>query len=516
MKKLCILLVMTAMMACTLPISVFAADELIEISVMLFDRGKVPAGEGTTDKNRWTEYINQEMAKEGIHVNFVLVPRSEEYQKVPVMMASQTAADIMMTYNSTQVEQWYRQGGLHDLSELLEKNGQQIIAYNTKDVLDYAKLEDGAQYAIPARRSITAAFNGFIRKDWLDAVGLAVPQTPDELYAVLKAFKEKDPGKIGADKMVAFGYSSDVMANLAYAFMTYENDVTFRTNHIGLPSGNEAGHVYADPAFKGYFAFLNKLYNEGLMDPEFFTSKLGQKEKEAFVAGTLGYWEASVGSNVDPLRGGLLQNLKATVPNADMVAIPPFKNVNDGKKYVNEYMPTGAYVFMPKTAKNPEAAMKYLNFLAGDGGKTIWFGIEGTHYKLVDGFPVPIDGALNAVQLDWIHHDLFLVGNQGYFKTEEDFIKTTANMLPEYKQHVIDDYTLALDGYRLRPSNFKSKTELEEAGNLDKVNADYKIRAITCKPSEFDETYEKYRSELAKFGIEKVLAEKAEHFSAQK
>lgn len=132
-----------------------------------------------------------------------------------------------------------------------------------------------------------------------------------------------------------------------------------------------------------------------------------------------------------------------------------------------------------------------------------------------DGVPIPIDVELNAKQLDWTHHDTFLVGNQGYFKTEEDFIKTISKTLPGYEQYLIDDYTLALDGHRLRQQNYKSPTELDQAGNLDKVNADHKIRAITCKPDEFDDVYEKYRSELAKFDIEKVLAERAEHFGAQ-
>ena len=73
-----------------------------------------------------------------------------------------------------------------------------------------------------------------------------------------------------------------------------------------------------------------------------------------------------------------------------------------------------------------------------------------------------------------------------------------------------------MSGHCLLSNNsFKSKTELDQSGNLDKVNADHKIRAITCKPDEFEEVYEKYRSELAKFDIEKVLAERAEHFGPQ-
>lgn len=488
-------------------------EELTEISVMLFDRGNVPKGEGTVDNNRWTTYINEEMEKLGIHVNFILVPRSEESSKIPVMMASGTAADIMLTYNSSIVERWYLEGGIYDISAELEEYGHDIIDYIGEDVLSYGIAEDGGQFAIPARRSITASYNAFIRKDWLDKLGMEIPTTPDELYTVLKAFKEEDPGDVGADRVKPLGYTPEVLANLAFSFITYEDNETYKANNIELPSGDEVGYIYTDSGFKGYFEFLNNAYNDGLMDPEFFTSKSGQKEKEAFVDGSLGYWETNVGGNVDTLRGGLLQNLRAIVPEADMVAVSPFENVNDGKQYINEYVPTGGYVFIPKTAKNIEACIKYLNFLSGEGGKTLWFGYEGINYEMIDNIPAPIDVELNAKQLDWLHHDVLLVGNQGYFRTEEAFIQTTAKMLPDYEQYLIDDYTKALEGHRLSGSGYKSPTESEQSGNLDKVNADYKIKLITCDSNDFDKVYNEYKEELKKYKIDVIISERTAYFS---
>jgi putative aldouronate transport system substrate-binding protein len=62
--------------------------------------------------------------------------------------------------------------------------------------------------------------------------------------------------------------------------------------------------------------------------------------------------------------------------------------------------------------------------------------------------------------------------------------------------------------------NFKSPIELEQSGNLDKVVGDYAIKVITCKPDEFEDLYEKFRKELAKYDIENVLAERAEDFGS--
>lgn len=488
--------------------------ELTEISVMLFDRGNIPAGQGTVDNNQWTQYVNEEMAKQGIKVNFVLIPRSEENTKIPVMMASGTAADIMMTYNSSIVEKWYNEGGIKDISKELAEHGQQIVEYVGQDVLNYGIGADGGQFAIPARRSITASFNGFIRKDWLDELGLSIPKNVDELFEVLMAFKQKDPSNIGQDRLYPLAYSrGDTKGNLYTSFIEYEDEATYRSRSISLPSGSETGHAYTSDTFRGYYEFLNKAYNNGLMDPEFFTSQFDQKEKEGVVAGTVGYWDTNVGANVDPLRGGLLQNLRATEADADFVAIPALANMYDGKQYVDEYPPTGAFVFIPQTAKNPDACIKYLNFLAGEGGKTLWFGFEGKHYEVVDGVPMPKDVELNAQELDWIKHDTFLVGNQGYFKTEQDFIKAISKTLPEFEQYLTDSYTLALTGTRLTSTTYKSPTEIEQSGNLDKVNEDYKVKLITAKPEEFDGLYKQYIAELEKYDIAKIIEERYAHFS---
>jgi len=493
------------------------SNKLSEISVMIFDRANVPEGEGTLTNNRWTKYINEEMAKQGVKVNFVSVPRSEESQKIPVMMASKTAADIMFAYNRTLVEQWYKDGGTIELSDLINKYGKDLKNYVTEDVLKLCKTAEGKQFAIAARRSVTQANNAFIRKDWLDKLGMKIPTTPDELYTALKAFKEKDPGNVGKGKVVAYGGSVGNDGNLlGLAFTNIKDEKSYYMDTIKLPSVNTVGHAYRNPGYKEFLIFKNKLYNEGLTDPEYFTSQNAQKEKEAFVSGTLGYWETDVMANVDILRGGLLQNLRKKVPDADMVSMPPLKNINDGKQYNIAYNPGGGLIFIPKTAKDPVACMKYLNFIAGKGGETVYFGKEGTNYSVKDGVKLPIDSKLNAKQLDWIKGDLLLVGNNGYFKKQEEAIKTIASMNPAYSDYILKDYADAGAGIKLEVQNYVSPIEAKQGVNLDKVFVDYRVKLTTCKPSEFESIYKKFKVELEKYQIKEILAERAEYYNKQK
>lgn len=61
----------------------------------------------------------------------------------------------------------------------------------------------GKQFAVPGKRAFLGKYS-FIRTDWLEKLGMDVPQTTDELYEVLKAFKEQDPGQTGG-KVIPFG-----------------------------------------------------------------------------------------------------------------------------------------------------------------------------------------------------------------------------------------------------------------------------------------------------------------------
>ncbi len=484
------------------------------ITAMVFDRSNAPDGEGTVTDNRWTKWINEQMAEYGITVKFIAVPRSEELNKVNTMMASGTAADIMLCYTGSTVESFFKEGGTYDLSEYIDGTDKfaQLKEYLGEEVINVGRNADGELWSIPAKRATTSRTNLNIRKDWLEKLNMEVPTTPDELYEVLKAFKEKDPGGVGSERIIAASVWTDGAAGpVAHAFLKNCADTTQYAVSSAL--GRDRCWIYTDEGFADYMKFLNKLYNEGLMDPEYYAhADFSQTQKEYFVNGRLGFWEYDVNGNVDSLRGGLLQSLKQNNPDAEFVSIPPLKNVNDGVVYNNAYPVNGAYVFIPKTAENPEACMEYLNFLAGNGGFTVFHGFEGEHFEYEDGIPVVKDAAYNAQTKDWIRHDLFLVGNQGYYKTETEFMEATSKELPGWEQYVTDNYTNAMAGTRMHESSYSAPTMVEQSANIQITNDTYSVKAVTCAPEEFDNVVAEWKAELKKYDIDKILAECEENY----
>ncbi len=113
-----------------------------------------------------------------------------------------------------------------------------------------------------------------INKAWLDKLNLAVPTTLDELYNVLKAFKEKDPNGNGkADEIPYMGWiahsymhTEALMGMWGLATKDGTND-----SYVQVVDG-KVTFVPVQPAYKEAINYLGKLYKDGLMWNQWFTA----------------------------------------------------------------------------------------------------------------------------------------------------------------------------------------------------------------------------------------------------
>jgi ABC-type sugar transport system, periplasmic component len=486
----------------------------VTLTVEIFDRSNAPQGSTVID-NRWVKYAQEEMGKVGINLEFVAVPRAEEITKIQTMMAAGTAPDIVMTYTRSIAEDYFNQGGTYDLSSYVDgpEQAQNLKAYLGDDVLNVSRDKDNNLWAISARRASATKNNLFIRKDWLDKLGMEIPTTTDELYDVLLAFKDNNPE--GRTDVVPFfsvtigEETADRVDVLSTSFMTSIMD----EHEFNIKS---VFPVYSDEGYGDYLKYLNKLYNEGMINQEYYTSNdYAQRLSESVVNGRVGVFEFNVNGNVDALRGGLLQNLQANNKEADIVSIPPLKSNHDGEIYNILYAQNGAYLIVPKTCKNPEAAVTYMDWLAtNEGGFVLYHGFEGEHYELEDGVPIVIDADYNAIDKDWIRHDMFIVGNQGYFFTEEDFVKSASKEIPDYEEYVFENYENAIAGDAKNTTAYTSPTQSANITDIQLVVDEYLVKCITCKPEEFDDMLQAYKEALANAGMDEVIKERTEYYNA--
>jgi putative aldouronate transport system substrate-binding protein len=195
---------------------------------------------------------------------------------------------------------------------------------------------------------------------WLKKAGLSMPNTIDDLYNILKTFKEKDPSGTGRIIPLGGSYSKNSPAQYllaAYGFVMTTTDVSepaIRNGKVEIPAGS--------PYYKNYLAFMNKLYSEGLMDRNFFT--LDQAQIDAQVS------EKRVGL----INKDVMYTMLPAIEDFQQYEVPEplTSNVNPKKVFMaNQYIAVGAGAIAAK-CKYPEAAMRFMDY---------FYTVEGVTYQ---------------------------------------------------------------------------------------------------------------------------------------
>ena len=198
MKKLTrlvalVLAVMMALTACGTPAKKGSSSgEIVDITVMVYDRGhEYQNGNSLTD-NEFTRWVNKQMEPQGVRVTYVPVPRSGADDKVNLMLTGGTAPDVIRTYDRQRVATYASQGGLAELSSIVDGLHKDYLA-NANEYLELCKF-DGGLYALPNVYSYTGkSHETFLRQDLVEGAGLKMPTTKEELIDVLYALKDKYP-----------------------------------------------------------------------------------------------------------------------------------------------------------------------------------------------------------------------------------------------------------------------------------------------------------------------------------
>ncbi len=420
---------------------------------------------------------------------------------------------VPLTYTYSYAQDYFKQGGIWDITKFISGDDQivNLKKYLGQDVLDIGKIPSGEYYGIVAKRATTALTNLFIRKDLLDEQGLSIPTTPDELFDVVAKIKAKHPDYVG---MTLFGLN-DTTNSVAYRNMLTLafSKLVSNQKEIDIADGFD---YYYDPGVREYFRWCCKAYNAGLIDQEYYTVT-NDDFVSNIVNGKQIFFESNVNYSVDPLRGKILQALQQNNPNAELVSIPTLKNVNDGQQYSSTYAKGGLVAFFPKTAsaEKVEAGLTYLDWLATEaGGFALYHGFEGEHFTFNENrIPIVKDSEYNSKDKDWIRTDLFLVGNQGYFATVDDFNACTAAELPGYEKYVIENYQNAMLGKLIPNTTYTSPSTPEIKTDLTLLCSEYLVQAVTSPESEFDKIYDEFLKKCEEANIKTIIDERTQYFT---
>ena len=489
-----------------------APTEIVEISLLVWDRGTIPSDQGTLDSNWWTEYTNEQVAPLGASVVYVTIPRAQEAELLSTMLAANNAPDLSKTNEQPLLKTYITGGGVHDMTDQIEQYGA-----NIKELLGEAHLAEnsieGRIYAIPHLQNGITNRTTWMRTDWLEAIGMDIPNTPDEFYEVLKAIKEQDPGNVGS-ALIPFGMISQ-------KFSLFENIVlpgfvkeTPTPEKMLIP-------FQMWPETKDALQYLNKLYNEGLLTDEFildkdesmFRQKIARGEMFAFIAaGHYPYHSA---------YGLLYDKVRETTPDATLANVDTFKlSANADRVEYYERNPVYQYKwFVPSSSKNLDTAVKVLDWMSSKAGYEVaGLGLEGEDYTIVEGIPAAIDQDAYLARVPWIEpqygtmgkpypnpadKETFLLNYIKDFNPDyHDQIKAEANYLADLKYYIP---TVSLP----TPISDKVTPILTNYWNEEVA------KIITAKPAEFDAIFENMLKEFKSMGGDDKAEELVAKFREQ-
>lgn len=315
---------------------------------------------------------------------------SDSTQSFNLMIASKELPDLVGGKRQDIIK-YGQEGAFIPLNDLIDEYAPDIkkLLDENPDVKAAITAEDGNIYQIPFMFADVVSEAYFIRQDWLDKLGLEIPDTVDELHDVLKAFVEQDPNGNGVKDEVGYFTRTSVSDRnklIGLLALFGVNDY-WHTNKEGKV---EIG-LYTD-AYKDAIKLTSQWYAEGLIDPEIFT-RGGNARDILFPENNGGMIHDWI-----PSTTGYNKSVASQVEGFHLVGMLPPKDVNgDRWEVASRAKIDGAGWAISSTNKYPEASMKYMNFWFTETGRRLkTYGIEGVTYNMVDGKPVYTDDILNS------------------------------------------------------------------------------------------------------------------------
>lgn len=379
---------LSVLMICTLFYGTAMAEEQsIEVNWFCVDNSS-GAKSLSSDMEVWQELG----VRNNMDIKIEAVPSGDLGQKFNLYMASGNGLpDVMQAPDLNTLNKFGMEGAFVALDEYLEKYAPNITAMLEKDP-DFKALltaADGHIYALGEYRPYPDTDpNPLIRQDWLDRLGLKMPTNLDEWYTVLKAFKEQDANGNGDpnDEIPYSGFFGG-LTNFTEFFAAFGIMDRFYPNEDGVYE-----YCYIKPEMKESLTYINKLYAEGLIDPDIASNDMtvfDQKFDNDTVGAFRGWFFTSI---INKNKLG-----ETSIEGLELVGALPIQG-KDGSYYIKKTSSAaGCFYGISASCKNVERVVKLLDYMWSEEGINLTtMGIEGLTFEYDEtGYPVYTDLILN-------------------------------------------------------------------------------------------------------------------------
>lgn len=328
------------------------------------NNSNLPKGD-TYEDNGYTRYLKKQLNIQNKDV--FEAGENDNYQEtVSMTIASRELPDVMVVNDMDMLQLLVDNDLIEDLTQVYEDCTSSRIKdiYNSygSEILDNVMF-DGKLMALPETNIDDGPSLCWLRKDWMDKLGLDAPETVEDVENIVHEFVQKDPGGNGKGETVGLVCDDELTGGCGYSY-EYQNDIIF-ASFGAFPKQwiyNKDGEVVygsVQNEAKAALGKLRQMYQQGTLDNNFLMRE-SSNIIELIVSGKCGSFFGPWWSPNNPLMSAMQKN-----PNAEW---QPYliQTDKDGQTSFASQNPNDKYVVVRKGYKHPEIVMKIVSVLFDD------------------------------------------------------------------------------------------------------------------------------------------------------
>ena len=319
------------------------------------NNSNLPDGE-TYENNAYTRLLNERL---NVQNQDVFEAMDEQYtDSVTMVIAQNDLPDVMIVEDLDELQYLVDNDMIADLTDsynnCMSDTIKNIYGSYGREILG------GKIMAIPETNISDGPNLIWLRKDWMDALGLSAPRTLSDVEEIIRQFKEKDPGHNGAGNTVGLVCDTSLCGGCGYS-SEYTLDIIFAA-YGAFPKQwiyDEDGNVVygsVQPEAKEALAHIHELYKEGILDQDFLM-RTSSNLIELIVDGQCGSFFGPWWAPNNPLMQAVEQNKDAEWQ--------PYLIATEKSGFTSYHTqnPSGKYIVVRKGYEYPEIACKIVSVL---------------------------------------------------------------------------------------------------------------------------------------------------------
>ncbi|UQZ82446.1 Lipoprotein LipO precursor [Paenibacillus konkukensis] len=355
-------------------------------------------------------------------VRIETISQGDYSKKLNLMFASGELPDAIQAVNgitSPEVAGALNNGAFYELNDLIDKYAPGLKTKISKELWDSSLVsKDGKIYAIPREAPTPNNRIVYIRKDWLDKLGLQAPKTVDEYLNVLRAFRDKDPNGNGKQDEIPFIGRKNF--DFGYVFFGAYDVSPEGWKYVN----NQLVPNFIRPEMKDALKLHQQMYQEKLIDNEIFVNTAADWGAKIESTQRVGMW-----IHAAEYPDKTATSYKILTPPIEFINIPaPTGPDGKGGNLIGSVVDPLSTWVIPKTNKHPEYVLKFLEwFLSDDAQKFLNYGLEGDDFTMENGkitykrLSTKADADREQMHLQWLR----LIGPSNIH--DQEFMKNREN-----------------------------------------------------------------------------------------